>query len=237
MKTSSFCLAAALCLLCSTAAFADITLYNNCTDTHQSTICLNGAPDGLGLIWNTVANSFTLESDSVLTGAEIGVFAHPSLPESVDWSVWKWDSSLPTATAQVIGTGTASLTGASYQYTNGLGYYVYTSTFSLGSIDAAAGAYWFVLSNQGSGPELYWVINGSWTDPGGPSECIFWNGGGRGNNPSEAFRIMGRTVGAVPEPASLIQLALMVGVCLAAGMLKYRSRDELRNAGDCPALR
>ena len=175
-----------------------------------STVYDNGGINGTESAWTinfgyAVSDSFTLSSSTTLTGAQIGLWAFPGdRPTTVDWSIGTYadDSSL--------GSGTAGLTNT-FQYTNGYGYDILESTFSL-SGTLGAGTYWFTLQNAvvPNGDPIYWDINqgpsSAWESSYGyldnnGQDCA--NAIGYSGTCSDSFQIYGNP-STTPEPASLL---------------------------------
>lgn len=140
-----------------------------------------------------VSNSFTLNSASSLSGAQIGLWMFPGdLPGTVDWSIGT--SAFGTDITSGAGAGLAD----TFQYNNAFGYDIYESNFALNGA-LGAGTYWLTLQNATtpSGSPMYWDQNS------GPSQAF---DSALGAVPSESFQIFGTTVSPVPEPASFVLL-------------------------------
>jgi PEP-CTERM motif len=156
-----------------------------------------------------VSDSFTVSSATSLTGAQIGLWAAPGddNPTSVQWSI----GSATYGSDISSGTGVLSST---YQYTNGYGYDILKSTFSLTGSVAAGTTYWFTLQNAvlPSGNPIYWDQNN------GPSTA-YENSVGQLTPPngSESFQLYGTS--AVPEPSTVTLLTIGV-----VGLVGYRWR-------------
>ncbi len=168
----------------------------------------NGPANGTVNAWTinfgyAVADSFTLASASMLTGASFTLWNLPGgVTATVDWSIV--DS--PTS-GSPLAFGTA-LVSQNFQFTNDFGYDVNLDTIALPNITLGVGAYWFELQNASvsDGDPAYWDMNG------GPSQI--WDSD-LGYNPdpwdyapsfgstSDPFQIFGT---AIPEPASLALL-------------------------------
>jgi hypothetical protein len=151
MKCSAvrFCVAAS-CLFLLAPASADTILYDNGPFVNHNGHVISGFQ---------VANSFTLASDSILTGVTIGTWlVSDATPLTVDWSIW--DAAGPggggneldgPTTASLLNTFDGRCCGCCDQY---------KSSFSLPSIALAAGTYWLMLQNATTtNGELDWYLD------------------------------------------------------------------------------
>jgi hypothetical protein len=183
----------------------------------------NGPINGGIIAWTinegfAVTDSFELATNSTVTGVNFGAWAFGGdTPLSVDWII-STSNAFDGSTS--VGSGTASLTNA-FQVTNGYGYNVYQSNFSVGSRQLNAGTYWLQLQNAvtTNAYPLYWDENdglslayentigqlGSGSDPPGGSE---------------SFQILGAVGTATPEPSSLALFGS--GILLMAGVLRRK---------------
>jgi hypothetical protein len=170
-----------------------------------STLYTNGPYDGttnaLTLTDDySVADSFTLASNSTLTGLDFWVWILPGdVVTSIDY---RFSADANGTTGQ--GSGTASNLSATYETSNltyGLDIYRISFDF-MPNLTLNAGTHWLTLSNAHDDYKsvVYWDQNG------GPSQAFnFYKGGGKTSNPSEAFAILGGpATAAAPEPGSLV---------------------------------
>jgi PEP-CTERM motif len=168
----------------------------------------NGPTNGNVDAWTinfgyAVADSFSLVTPSMLTGAEFGLWNLPGdTTATVDWSIVE----NPTA-GPILAFGMASVSQA-FQFTNDLGFAVNLDSIALPVIALGPGTYWFELQNASvtGGDPTYWDMNG------GPSEIWDRQFGYNPDpsdlapglsNASDAFRILATPV---PEPTSLLLL-------------------------------
>jgi hypothetical protein len=209
IKITWFCTAALMCLLLSAPASAGVLYDNGAVSGSSGGFQINSI--------YIVANSFTLSSNSTLTGVNFGLWATPTdTPFSVDWTIWSAAGPGGGGTA-LNGPTTAALTNT-FLFVNANNFSVYSSSFSLPSIALGASTYWLQIMNAS-------------TARGDTSFAFFWDqNNGRsqawGNTfaspiPSESFQIIGTTDGgnSVPEPSSM---ALLGPVLLLAGLFRRK---------------
>jgi hypothetical protein len=154
----------------------------------------------------SVTDSFTVSAPTNLATAQIGLWLyHGDVPLGVDWQI---------GTAPYgynVSYGASGLSNA-FQYTNGDGYDVYESTFSLsGALNP--GTYWLTLYNAESwyGNYVYWDKNQ------GPSTAFqFYNGNSVGIA-SESFQLNDASTVATPAPASLSLLGIGTAIIIGHG--------------------
>ena len=221
-----FCL---LATMGSIAARADSTLYDNTGPTSYGLNSSNGAfTINQGL---EVADSFTLASNSTLTGVNFiawlpGVIAGDpgtgDAMKSVDWLI--------TGTAfggNLYGSGTASVTDSYLKTIQNGSYDLDQESFSLPDLSLTAGTYYLQLQNAVTvdGQTAYW------DDSNGLSDAV---GAGGGASPSdlngvaasvgtnsETFQIIGNADTSVtPEPS--IFLLFGSGLLGLAGLVKRK---------------
>jgi hypothetical protein len=222
-----FCLLAAMG---SIPALADSTLYDNTGPTsngYNGSFAINGGLE--------VADSFTLASNSTLTGvnfiawlpdAEViaADFGTGNAMTSVDWLI---TTSAFGGTTE--GLGTASVT-ESYLKTVQNGSFssfdLYEVSFSLSDLSLTAGTYYLQLQNAVTvdGQTAYWDTSNGLSDAfgaggGDPPSDLNGVAGSNGTN-SETFQILGESESTVPEPSSLLLLGS--GLLGLAGLVKRK---------------
>lgn len=155
----------------------------------------------------SVANSFDLSADYVVTGADISAWMSPfDTILSVDWTIL---NGMP-GTGTVLRTGTSAATNSS-AFTNSSGYWIRTVSFALPDVQLGAGTYWIELSDlvTQSTDLAFWDINGgpssAWQESLGDVTICPGGVPAPGNRCSAAFEITG-DVAAVPEPGSALML-------------------------------
>ena len=202
-------------------ALADSTLYDNTGPTSYGNNSSNGAfTINQGL---EVADSFTLASNSTLTGVNLIAWLSPSdTMTNVDWLI---TTSAFGGTTE--GSGTASVTGSYLKTVQNGGYDLDQVSFSLPDLSLTAGTYYLQLQNAvtGDGHTVYW------DDSNGLSDAV---GAGDGASPSdlngvvntvgtnsETFQIIGNADASVtPEPSSFLLLGS--GLLGLAGLVKRK---------------
>ncbi len=186
-----------------------VLVLSNVGQSYADLVYDNGPINGGVEAWTInfgyqVSDSFTLGSPATLTGAQIGLWAFSGdTPTSVDWSIGS------VAFGSDISSGAATLSNV-YQYTNGYGYDILESTFSLGGV-LGAGTYWLTLQDAttANGNPVYWDQN---SGPSAAQESAL------GTIPSESFQLYG--AGSVPEPSTICLLG--IGVAGLAGYCRRR---------------
>jgi len=190
----------AACLLGSTSAFATV-LYTNGDFPNNATVQGWDVTHG-----NVAASTFDLTSNSILTGADIGLWAFPQgdALNSIDWSI----ASLPDGTGTTYASGTATITNSIDFGLNNHGFDLLWDTFALPNVALASGTYWLILQNGSvsGGDRIYWDQGGgasnSWISAGyldPATNCGFsFNTNG---SCGLSFDIMGTA--NVPEPLTL----------------------------------
>jgi PEP-CTERM motif len=202
-------MAAAFLLLFVSFASADVLYDNGPIDGTVDAFTIN--------LGKTVSNSFSLSSNSTVTGVTFGSWDFPRDPIStIDWAI---------TTDHLGGTTLFSGSGAtvanSFMTTNSYGYHIYENNFSLSAL-LSAGTYWLQLSNAvtPNGNGVFWDENN------GPSSAYSSGLGNlanydiNGTTGSESFQITGRAA-SVPEPTTM----LLFGAGLA-GLTAIRRKNR-----------
>lgn len=159
-----------------------------------------------------VQDSFTLASDSVLTGVTFGNWVDKGTAAlTVDWIIVGSEGSQTPACGSCFGTAALTVV-ASVPSQNGSD--VYDEGFSLPNLDLNAGTYWLGLGNEITSNN----DPGSWDINEGPSEAwhnILGDVTGPGcagkiqtsaTSCSSSFTILGSPVADTPEPDALVLL-------------------------------
>ena len=164
----------------------------------------------------SVSNSFTLEKDSILTGAQVGLWTkREAAPVSLDWSIGT------TPFGADMGFGAANLTNRFHSlYADGFA--VHSSGFPL-KTQRASGAYWLAIQHARAtdGLKIYWDANK------GPSSAFISYLSPPEVLPivSESFQILGHEAIATPEPGSLTLIAIgIMGITAWA----WRRREKAK---------
>jgi hypothetical protein len=177
------------------------------------------------------ANSFTLASDSTISGADFGVWLE--LPAaalaSFQWGIY--DSS-PFSGGALLGGATVLNPTQTGTLPHPFGVNQRVATFSIAPLDLAAGTYWLEIdAAAGNNGRAFWEVSGgpssAWVDAGplpctpDPTNC--------GSAASNSFRILGdaapsSNVTPIPEPGVW---ALMILGFLGVGVVIRRQRAYL----------
>ncbi len=178
----------------------------------------NGPVNGTVSAWTidtySVADTFTLTSQSTLTGLNFSLWNFAGdATTAVDWTI------LSSLSGPLLGSPLASGIQAPVTQTpdfiNSYGYAINNDSIALPNISLAAGTYWIELQNAAntSGNVAYWDMNGGpstvWENQLGYNPTGY---GGDLRNASNTFQIIG-SGSSVPEPASILLLAIgMIGL-------------------------
>jgi hypothetical protein len=161
-----------------------------------------------------VSDSFTLSQSSILTGVDFGVWSLPgNTMTSVDYAITSAAGTYPNMGAASVTTGVPLAPAGSY----GAGgtFNVTPDSFSLPSIDLAAGTYYLVLQNAmgSNGNDFFWDENN------GPSTATQSH---VGSIESESFQIIG-TVTATPLPSTW---TMLIAGFVGLGFFAYRGTKK-----------
>jgi len=167
-----------------------------------------------------VSNSFTLEKDSILTGAQLGLWTHlEAAPVSLDWSIGT------TPFGADMGFGTVNLNNTFHNLYGGRSA-VHSSAFPLNT-QLASGAYWLTIEHAKAtdGLKVFWDANK------GPSSAFISYVAPPEVLPivSESFQILGHEAIATPEPGSLTLIVIgITGISACA----WRRRENAKRRQD-----
>ena len=233
-KIASCCAAALLYLLVSAPASASV-LYDNGPVNGNVGGWLVGCGESMGShcdFFYAIADTFTLASNSTVAGVALGLWARSGdAPLTVNWSIWNGNGPIESPAGTELDSGTGNLTNV-LDFINSDGYDIYTSSFSLPSIDLSAGTCWLQVTGATSALGDWSVY---WDQNNGPSEALenFANvppvdpcGRTLPAAPtcSETFEILGPNgpSNSVPEPATLTLFGIgLVGV----GLMRRRKKN------------
>ncbi len=170
---------------------------------------INGTTDAWTINFGyVVSDTFTLATNSTLTGVTIGVWEFPGdVGSTIDYTV--------SATENGTGVGLDGNTVTDvFISTNQYGYDIDTWSFNTGGVPLSAGTYWLNLANAvvPSGDPVYWDEN---SGPSSASESSV------GTIPSEAFTWSYNSgTGTTPEPSSFMLFGS--GILGLAGLLRRK---------------
>jgi hypothetical protein len=208
------------------ALAGSVVLYDNGPSTYN----LSAASLGLGCITGcvTVTDSFTLSSNSTVTGVNFVTWLQGNSLPSVDWAI----SSTPVDSASSMINIMQSFVAANTTqinigtYINGFDVFdIVEESFSIPNLSLPAGAYYLTLGTTTVG-----VNNAYWDMNDGPSTAslnyCFLAGGNCSttfNNRSigsESFQILGEEASPIPEPSSFLLLGS--GLAGLVGLIKRK---------------
>jgi len=165
-----------------------------------------------------VSDTFTLSSNAMVGGFEIGMWEYPSSTlTSVDWSITSMENG---GTSYGSGTVAGNSLTQMYLSTDSYGYYIYEITATGLNVGLTGGTYWLNLTNAQDSDNIavYWDENSGvgCQSNGCPSKA---SESETGTIASESFTISG-TGGTTPEPSSIVLLGS--GVLGLAGLLRRK---------------
>jgi hypothetical protein len=197
--------------LVTTSVNADILYSNGTLDGNTNALTLGG-----GLV---VADSFTLASNSIVTGVSFDTWSAFSQDvTNIDWAITS------TAGGSVLASGTQTSVFASDLSINNQGYVLDLNAFQVPSQYLTVGTYWLQLTNATttSGQQASWDINSASANAGPSLSWTNATGQFSAANPCSGVLAIGTTqcsspfqiVGNVPEPAPIALL-------IASGFLVF----------------
>jgi hypothetical protein len=169
----------------------------------------------------SAADSFTLSSSATIRAVEFDAWVDSGDSVSaVDWSfLANFDS--VTYSGTVLSSGTVNGPAQDFQFTNGLGYDIYTVSFDVPDLTLNSGTYWLELdANSNDNDNVYW-------DESDGLSSAYHNAAGA--IPSESFALLDTNLvngGAslnlgTPEPRSILLLLAGAGL-VGLGLLRRR---------------
>jgi hypothetical protein len=181
-----------------------------------STLYSNGPIDGEDSAYTisgdvNVSDSFVISDDSIVTGASnIGLWViEPYAPLTLNWTI----STSPAGGGTVEGSGSDVSLSTNFFGVSPDNHDVYSASFSIPSLDLAAGTYYLELSDATAqnSEAVFWDQNG------GPS-IAYQNG--EGPLASNSFEIDGAV--ATPEPSSAALSLLGIALMMLVARLRKR---------------
>ena len=211
MRVASLSLLAVCLMLLALPAAAGTTIYENGP--------INGETDAWTINFGfDVSDTFTVSGgNSTITGISFGAWLSPGdTLESVEVSLTSFEDGGTVYFDEMV-----NLTGSGCSLNN-FSFDVCTETGAFNGPTLPNGSYWLNLQNavDTNGEPVYWDENSGvgCHSPGCPSQA---GPGGEGTLPSEAFTLLGNTVGGTtPEPGSLVLFAS--GVVGLAAVLRRK---------------
>jgi hypothetical protein len=210
-----------LCFALSAPAFAGTIFSEGPLDGNDNAFFITGPnnPNFLGS-FQDISNGFVAAASGTPNSLSFGLWIGTGLvPSTISYEIGT------SAFGTDLGSGTVALNSSTntFEFTNGLGFDIYSVSISVTSAAMTAGnTYWLSLSNANdattSGTEAWDIPNGG---NGGPATCNFRQSGVNDGNcglGGETFTLS--STSTVPEPGSIMLFGS--GIIGLAGLLRRK---------------